>query len=533
MPHPKKIDTRKKTQKQKEKNRRRKKTHKLTQTKSKSLLNSLGSLGLTEGRSRRLRQSRRSRLSMKAPRGIVSNALARRMPVGTNHLRGAAARTTNGNFHSRALNMFRKVREGSTLQGRYRMPNHVEPRNPIETVHPFSLVEELPTLNTAFRVLPSASVPRGRRQNLLREAVAVPVAKSVLAEPGNPNWGQMYEITERLRPRVMRPATVAEMNKQSSWRIRNADRRTGNQTTSSLVWAPSTLRQTVQELSADEKARLTQMGKGHLIPGPEVAGYDRYDALQFARAALNPRPDFAIVELTPEEIQGLIDMGMEQPLPIPGPHIQGQERQEALDDLRSLLSTFGSNSGSQRSHGSQQSHGSQRSQQSQRSELEPNFAEAVANLDPLHLTDAEIESLNLLGPIGRGYVQDATLSADQTRVRAAIENGRLLLSQRNGLVAIETGISYNSIHPGFESDNGSRSRSGSRLSSNSWSNYVFPQQSFILSGLTGIELSNLSSFGQVGTDLIEATRVADPEAAETAREVARAFLRDHMGQSRS
>ena len=522
MPHPKKIDTRKKTHKQKEKNRRRKKTRKPKQT------NSHSRILVTEGRSRRMRQSRRPRLSMKAPRGIVSNALAARMPVGTNHLRGAAARTTNGNFHSRALNMFRKVREGSTLQGRYRMPNHVEPRNPIETVHPFSLVEELPTLNTAFRVLPSASVPRGRRQNLLREAVAVPVAKTALAEPGNPNWGQMYEITERLRPRVMRPATVAEMNKQSSWRIRNADRRTGNQTTSSLVWAPSALRQTVQELSADEKARLTQMGKGHLIPGPEVAGYDRYDALQFARAALNPRPDFAIVELTPEEIQGLIDMGMEQPLPIPGPHIQGQERQEALDDLRSLLSTFRSNSRSQGSHGSQQS------------ELEPNFfahstahASPVTNLDPLHLTAAEIESLNLLGPIGRGYVQDATLSADQTRVRAAIENGRLLLSQRNGPVPIQTGISYNSIHPGFESDNGSRSRSGSRLSSNSWSNYVFPQQSFILSGLTGIELSNLSSFGQVGTDLIEATRVADPEAAETAREAARAFLRERMDQSRS
>jgi len=533
---PPKIDTRKKTQKQKEKNKRRKKTEKARKRQLEQVNKEISGTG--KSKSRKTTGKSRLKQSMKAPRGIVSNALARRMPLGTNYLRGSRVFATNGNFHSRALNHIRRVRQGKPLlQERYRMPMNIDiPRNLIQTVHPFHLVEDLPTFNAAFHRLPTASVPRGHKQTLLKEAVAVPVkVKTALAEPAPPNWGRMYEITERLQPRVMRAPTVSEMNKQETWRLRNAGRRTGNQIPHALAWAPSALRQNIQELTNGEITALIQINKEHLIPGPEVTGYDRYDAIQRARYVLEHGSQThdshetnqirEPVELTAEEIQGLIDMGLQQPLPIPGPHIQGEERREALNDLRSLLYTFGSNANS----------ASQRQPSHPESifftpDHESAGASANANLDPLQLTDEEIQSLNLLGPIGQGYVQDATLSADQIRVRTAIENGRRLLrSQRNGPVPIQTGISYNSIQ---RNRSGSRSRSGSRprsgYSSDSNNYHVNAPQTFILSGLTGIEMYNLSSFGQIGTDLIDATRVADPEAAEAARQAARDFLREHM-----
>jgi hypothetical protein len=96
-------------------------------------------------------------------------------------------------------------------------------------------------MSNLFRTLPAASVPRGRRQNFLREARATPI-RTGLAEPDVPNWGLMYDITEDLRPRVTRAMREDELRKEDDYLRVQADMRTGGLGPSIGIWAPSRLR---------------------------------------------------------------------------------------------------------------------------------------------------------------------------------------------------------------------------------------------------------------------------------------------------
>ena len=221
MPPP-KLDTRSKTRRQKEKNRRRKKTlqnrKRVTFTpgqgqsfsdrvkrlfkfqssqsgkpnggsaKVKLRLRSrpegpeatgvvgTGVLGPTSrvSKSRRIRKP-----SMQAIHGVVANAYASRMPVGSNHAKGVYANTETGlsskNFFKRTLRQMKRAQNPGDLPPTYSYQNRPQPIYPQE-LQPIGLAEPSKSLHNALRSLPAASIPRGRRQSLLKEARAVPIS---------------------------------------------------------------------------------------------------------------------------------------------------------------------------------------------------------------------------------------------------------------------------------------------------------------------------------------------------------------------
>ena len=429
---PVKVDTRKKTRKQKEKNRRRKKRNQsrraqVTQPQGLSLLQRLRrSLGLNQvtgigpkppqdpGGSR----TRRVRPSMQAIHGVVANAYASRMPVGSNHTKGIYANTETGlstkNFFKRTLRQMKRAQK-QDLPPTYSYQIRPQPIYPEEIhVQPIGLAEPSKSLHNALRALPAASMPRGRRQSFLREAHAQPIVTG-LAQPGIPDGYYMYEATEEGRPYVTRRAWTSELNKESTWNP-----------TSGIVWAPSALRENLIELTQQEKDVLTEMGEARLIPGSDVAGYDRFNILQRARFFLqNPngveaesvgstnsynlssseRADIErMANLTPEEIERLRDLGLENMAP--GPEVQGYDRWEAISEIRDVLRDFNSNSNSVVS-----------SIHSQHS------------FDPLHLSGGEILLLRRQGPEGVEYIRRATTSADQEIVMDQVAEAREFLSR--------------------------------------------------------------------------------------------------------
>jgi hypothetical protein len=243
---------------QKEKNKRRNKRNKsrrkaqLQEQRSRSPLTTSGQF------LRRSRGSRRS-ASMIAPRGLVANAFSRRMPIGSNHLRGPS--------------------------GVHGLPLSNERDRPLKPVvlQPIGLAQSIGSLNNTFKRLPAASIPRGQR--FLREAVAVPISRPDYAYP-NPNPGLMAEQVQRLRPTITRRAWTSELNKETAMASRNAE---AGQRYRGIVWAPSVLRENLVELTQEEIDKLIELGKEYLIPGPEIAGYDRYNTIQRARFILeNP-----------------------------------------------------------------------------------------------------------------------------------------------------------------------------------------------------------------------------------------------------
>jgi hypothetical protein len=108
---PVKIDTRKKTRKQKEKNRRRKKRNQSRKGLSLQRLSrsmNKASKPKNPGGSK----SRRIRPSMQAIHGVVANAYASRMPIGSNHTMGIYANAETGlsskNFFKRKSREMRR-----------------------------------------------------------------------------------------------------------------------------------------------------------------------------------------------------------------------------------------------------------------------------------------------------------------------------------------------------------------------------------------------------------------------------------------
>ena len=240
---------------QKEKNKRRNKRNK-SRRKAESHQSNLES---SSAQPRQPTQPRRrmSRRSMRAPRGLVANAYSRRMPVGSNHLRGPSG------VHGLPTN------------------ERERPLKPI-VLEPIGLAQSIGSLNNTFKRLPAASIPRGQR--FLREAVAVPISRPGYAYP-NPNPGLMAEQVQRLRPTVTRRAWVSELNKETAAASRNA---AAGQRYRGIVWTPSVLRENLVELNQEEIDKLIELGKEYLIPGPQI-GYDRYNILQRARFILeNP-----------------------------------------------------------------------------------------------------------------------------------------------------------------------------------------------------------------------------------------------------
>jgi hypothetical protein len=242
---------------QKEKNKRRNKRNK-SRRKAESRQSNVESLGAQLRQTTQPTQPRRrmSHRSMRAPRGLVANAYSRRMPIGSNHLRGPS--------------------------GVHGLPTN-ERERPLKPVvlQPIGLAQSIGSLNNTFKRLPAASIPRGQR--FLREAVAVPVPIRPVIAVSKPDEGRMYGQMRRLRPTVTRRAWVSELNKESAAASRNA---AAGQRYRGMVWAPSVLRENLVELTQQEKDRLTELGKQHLIPGPEIAGYDRYNTIQRARHVL-------------------------------------------------------------------------------------------------------------------------------------------------------------------------------------------------------------------------------------------------------
>lgn len=356
---PPKPDTRTKTRKQKEKNKRR--TLRKRAKKAQSRRSGSENGNSPNANSARIRtniagvtaretgvvgsQSRRNTSRLSAPR-FVSASLSARMPVGSNHLRAPAILHSTRNHQGRTFRNARRelfpglkrqppiYRYPPTNQTRSQVyPGSRRPLTAIE-VHPFGFAEPSKSLHNSLKALPDASVPRGYRQSLLREAVAVPV-QTVLAEPGQPDWGRMYNITEELRPSVTRLATVAELNKMDAWSRRNAERRTGGPATSGIVWAPSALR-AIADLTQQEKDDLIFSNAAHLIPG-DVGGYDRYEAIQRARDFLER--EYRLLRLTPDETQMLIDLGAEH-LAIRGEFADRYTEVDNIEYVRKFLREY-------------------------------------------------------------------------------------------------------------------------------------------------------------------------------------------------
>lgn len=194
-------------------------------------------------------KSRRNASRLSAPR-FVSAALSARMPVGSNYLRAPAILHSTRNHQGRTFRNARKelfpglkrqppiYRYPPTNQTRSQVyPGSRRPLTAIE-VHPFGFAEPSKSLHNSLKALPAASIPRGYRQSLLKEAVAVPV-QTMLAEPGLPNWGLMYDATQSLMPNLIRPMTADETRKETEFRRLESIRRSGGPSVTIGPWAPS------------------------------------------------------------------------------------------------------------------------------------------------------------------------------------------------------------------------------------------------------------------------------------------------------
>jgi hypothetical protein len=292
------------------------------------------------------KKSRRNASRLSAP-GFVSAAMSARMPVGSNHLRAPGILHSTRNHQGRTFrNARRELFPGLKRPPPiYRYPpknqtrSHPGSRRPLTAIEaqPFGFAEPSQSLHNALKSLPAASVPKGYRQSLLKEAVAVPV-ETMLAQPGLPDWGRMFNMAERLRPGLERRQTVAELNKNTTSRRRNAERRTGRPVTGGIVWAPSALR-AIADLSQQEKDDLIFLAVPHLIPG-DVGGYDRYEAIQNAREFLER--EYRRLRLTPDETQLLTDLGAEH-LAIRGEFDDRITVVDNIDYVRKFLREYGSN----------------------------------------------------------------------------------------------------------------------------------------------------------------------------------------------
>ena len=446
-----KVDTRKKTRKQKEKNRRRKKrnqSRKGAQGASfQRLSRSMNQVGIKPQGTR----SRRAP-SMQAIHGVVANAYASRMPVGSNHTKGVYANTETGlsskNFFKRTLRQMKRA-QNPNLPPTYSYQIRPQPIYPEEIhVQPIGLAEPSKSLHNALRALPAASMPRGRRQRFLREARASPISTG-LAEPGMPNWGQMYEATEEGRPRVTRAMTADELGKEDAYMRVQADMRTGGPGPSMGIWAPTRVRGPENNVSprgsvsSRESAR--RNGKRRLSMVEEHAFLTYYPhQIELVQAAKKNTPEgqsararirqlvnsvfsnsnsslsgiesyassgntaemLASIQTgpTPMQIQRLQNMGLENM--IPGPEVQGFARDEAMRQIREVFfNELASNTSSNSSIHSQ-----------------------LSIDDPLHLSTGEIYLLRRRGPEGVEYIRRATTSADQEIVMDQVAEARAFLS---------------------------------------------------------------------------------------------------------
>ena len=475
---PVKIDTRKKTRKQKEKNKRRKKRNQSKKGSFERVRSSFMNQGLKPYQG--LKSRRIPKPSMRTIHGVVSNAYASRMPLGSNHTKGIYANTQTGlsskNFFKRTLREMKRAQK-QDLPPTYSYQNRPRPIYPEEIhVQPIGLAEPSKLLHNALRALPSASMPRGRRQTFLREARASPISTG-LAEPGMPNWGQMYEATEEGRAQVTRAMTANELEKEDAYTRVQADMRTGGPGPSMGIWAPSRVRMAEDDavvangsVSSRESARQDgrrrlSMAEEHAflqyfpqrtdlialakIHGPEGAPA-RAEIRQLTNAVFSNsnsksnsnsnssintesqastlstagRADIErMANLTPEEMERLRLLGLEHMAP--GPEVQGYDRWAAISEIRDVFREFNSNTSSIHSQHSFD--------------------------DPLHLSGGEILLLRRQGPEGAEYIRRATTSADQEIVMDQVAEARAFLS-----AALIRGRSH--------SYNGSRSRSGSRRS---------------------------------------------------------------------
>ncbi len=375
---PVKIDTRKKTRKQKEKNRRRKKRNKsrkgssLFQKLRSSIRRSMGLNPVTQ-----IKQGSRSRRapSMQAIHGVVANAYASRMPVGSNHTKGNYATTQNGlgtkNFFKRTLRQMKRVNTpGPPTYSYQTRPRPIYPQE----VQPIGLAEPSKGMNNLFRALPAASIPRGRRQSFLREACAEPISTG-LAEPGMPNWGQMYEATEEGRPRVTRAMTAAELGKEDAYTRVQADMRTGGPGPTMGIWAPSRVR------TYDDSPRSS-------ISSRESARID-------GRRRLSMAEEHAFLQYYPRRTD-LVAVAK----------IHGSEGAPARAEIRRLINVVFSNSNSN------------------------SLASSIhtESFDPLHLSTREILLLRRQGPEGVEHIRRVT-SADEEIVMDQVAEAREFLSR--------------------------------------------------------------------------------------------------------
>lgn len=497
-----KLDTRKKTLKQKEKNKRRKKRNQSRKKRQSKLEGNtfkiIRSLNQTSGSGRPNgggARSRSRRPSMQSIHGVVANAYASRMPIGSNHTKDIYANTQRGlstkDFFKRTLRDMRRAQnpDQTSLPPTYSYQNR-QPIYPASIqVQPIGLAEPSKSLVDALKALPAASMPRGHRQSLLRQAIALPIATG-LAEPGMPDWGQMYEATEEGRAQVTRAMTADELRKEDNYMQVQADMRTGGPGPSMGIWAPSRVRTPEDgsphgSMSSRESARRTgrrklSMAEEHAflqyyphqrtdmlaaakIPGPEGqtaraqirqminAVFSNSNSSKNAESHASSDSSLSegaratiarMANLTQEEIERLTQLEMGHL--IPGPDIQGYDRWYAVSEAREVLQQFNSpsNPNSASSIHTQESIHTQDSVD-----------------DPLHLSAGEIFLLRRQGPEGVEYIRRATTSANQEVVMDQVAEARAFLS-----TALMRGARSRS---GSRNRSGSRSRSGSRTSTQS------------------------------------------------------------------
>lgn len=176
--------------------------------------------------------------------------MSARMPVGSNHLRAPAILHSTRNHQGRTFrNARRELFPGLKRQPPiYRYPPSNQTRSQIYPgsrrpltaieVYPFGFAEPSKSLHNALKTLPTASIPKGYRQSLLKEAAAVPV-QTMLAEPGQPDWGLMYNATQSLMPILTRPMTGNEIRKETEFQRLETIRRSGGPSVTIGQWAPS------------------------------------------------------------------------------------------------------------------------------------------------------------------------------------------------------------------------------------------------------------------------------------------------------
>ena len=550
-----KLDTRKKTRKQKEKNKRRKKRNQSRKVQKESLplfkrirsLNQMTGTGLGRPngvgtRSSAGTRSRSRRPSMQAIHGVVADAYASRMPVGSNHTKGIYANTQSGlsskDFFKRTLRDMRRAQkpDQASLPPTYSYQNRPSAIYP--HVQPIGLAEPSKSLVNALKAVPTASMPRGHRQTLLREAVAVPITTG-LAEPGMPNWGQMYEATEEGRAQVTRAMTADELRKEDNYMQVQADMRTGGPGPSMGIWAPTRVRTPEEDgsprgsMSSRESARRTGRRKLSMaeeytflqyyphersdmlaaakIPGPEGqtaraqirqmihSVFSNSNSSKNAESHASSESSLSdegratiarMANLTQEEIERLTQLEMGHL--IPGPEIQGYDRWYAVSDARDVLQQLNSHSNSNSARTSMHSQESIHSQESVD--------------DPLHLSAGEIFLLRRQGPEGVEYIRRATTSADQEIVMDQVAEARAFLSR-----ALMSGARRSRSGSRSRSRSRSRNRSGSRGSRGSRVSRTSTQ-----SALNAYQRLHDAAFpnGSEGTSSLESSGTGSLESLE-------------------